>query len=76
MAKNNCQLKISYEDGLLTARLCGDLSRMAFDKLGLSGRSYERVLKVSRTIADLDGSDDITADHISEAIEYRDFDRN
>ena len=51
------------------------LMHAAFDKLGLSGRSYERVLKVARTIADLDGSGPITADHISEAIQYRGLDR-
>ena len=53
-----------------------ELLEMAFDRLSLSARGYDKILKIARTIADLDGSDDITADHISEAIEYRDFDRN
>ncbi|MEG0541353.1 MAG: ATP-binding protein, partial [Angelakisella sp.] len=47
----------------------------AYDKLGFSGRSYDRLLKVSRTIADLDSSDTVNADHIAEAIQYRNMDR-
>jgi len=47
------------------------LMKDAFDVFGLTARSYDRILKVARTIADLDGSRQITADHVAEAIQYR-----
>jgi len=47
------------------------LLKQAFDAYGLTARSYDRILKVARTIADLDGSKNITADHVAEAVQYR-----
>lgn len=47
----------------------------AFDKLGLSARAYTRILKVARTIADLDGAADISSKHVAEAVMYRSLDK-
>ena len=51
------------------------LLRNAMKKFNLSARAYDRILKVARTIADLDGSDNVLARHIQEAISYRNLDR-
>jgi magnesium chelatase family protein len=52
-----------------------NLLRMAINKFNLSGRAYDRILKLSRTIADLKESENIKAIHIAEAVQYRNFDR-
>ena len=52
------------------------LLETAMNKFGLSARAYDRILGVARTLADLEGSEQVHSHHISEAIQYRTLDRN
>ena len=64
--RKHCKLEPSAESLLKTA----------MEEMGLSARAHDKILRVSRTIADLDRSDNITDVHLSEAINYRSLDRN
>ena len=50
------------------------LLKKAFDRMGLTARSHDRLLRVARTIADLEGAEDIGAEHLAEALQYRNVD--
>jgi len=77
-AKVNCNARMATRHLKQHCKLSQDsheLIRVAMNELHLSARAYDRILKVSRTIADLDGKVDISPEHVSEAIQYRTFDR-
>lgn len=73
-----CNAKMTAE---MTRKFCNitsdasELLKTSFDSLGLSARAYDKVLRVARTIADLDDSEQITREHIFEAVQYRSLDR-
>ena len=74
-----------YCNAKMTASMCNkyckldqasqDILKEAFEKMNLTARAYNRILRVARTIADLEGVEDITVDHIFEAIQYRNLDK-
>ena len=75
----HCNAQMSTKDLDRFCRLephVNEILKNAMDRLGLSARAYDRILKVARTIADLDDSSVIQASHISEAIQFRSLDRN
>ncbi len=55
---------------------CEKIMENAVTKLGFSARGYDRILKVARTIADLEAAEDLEPKHLSEAVQYRTLDRN
>lgn len=73
-----CNAKMDPRTTRETCRMTSDaefLMRQAFDRLEMSARAYDRMLKIARTIADLDGSADIDMEHVAEAVQYRSLDR-
>jgi len=72
----NAQMSSRLLKEICTIHTAGqNLLKAAMEKLNLSARAYDRILKVSRTIADLAGSTDINIEHLAEAIQYRSLDR-
>lgn len=73
---SNSELTPALIDEYCKLDNCGKIIlKNAFDKLGLSARAYGRILKVARTIADLDGSENILDKHLLEAVQYRSLDK-
>ncbi len=71
---NMCNARMGPEEMRQFCQLdedCAELMKQAFDAMNLTARSYDRILRVARTIADLDGSEEIQTHHIAEAIQYR-----
>ncbi len=76
--RTNCNARMSSKQIKAWCKLddeCQELIKIAMTELNLSARAYDRILKVSRTVADLAGAETIGPDHVSEAIQYRSFDR-
>lgn len=83
--KNRYKEEKIYSNSMLTPKLIEKYCKIdekskrllqnAFEKLGLSARAHGRILKVARTIADLDGKENIQVNHIAEAIQYRNLDK-
>ena len=66
--------KVTKEFCVLTDE-ASNLLKLSFDKLGLSARAYDKILRIARTIADLEESESIELSHVAEAIQFRSLDR-
>jgi magnesium chelatase family protein len=72
----NAHLKVGDIERICTLdKASRHMIKFAFEKMGLSARAYHRILKVARTIADLEQSEIIQENHVAEAIQYRTLDR-
>lgn len=77
-SKTTCNAKLTdveFEKYCTISEDGAELLKQAFEKMGLSARAYHRIVKVARTIADLDNCDEIGVSHIAEAVQYRSLDR-
>lgn len=77
-SKTTCNARLTdaeFQDYCVITDAAADLLKSAFEKMGLSARAYNRILKVARTIADLDESEKIEVEHVAEAVQYRSLDR-
>lgn len=77
-SETTCNARISdeeFEEYCAVTKEASKLLESAFETMGLSARAYNRILKVARTIADLDGSETIDLQHVAEAVAYRSLDR-
>ena len=75
---HRCNAQMTSADIKKFCKLDGESQKLlqeSFEKLHLSARAYNRILKVARTIADLDNSENIRAQHVAEALQYRALDR-
>ncbi len=73
-----CNAQMNKKGQELHCKISSEVSevlKVAMEKMGLSARAYDRILKVARTIADLDGSEDILSIHVAEAIQFRSLDK-
>ncbi len=74
----SCNAHMSSAQTRQFCRLTDDASfllKKAFEQLGLSARAYDKVLRVARTIADMEEKEEIEQEHIAEAVQYRSLDR-
>ena len=73
---SNAQLdSASIRKYCVTDAAAGAILKAAYERMGMSARGYDRVMRVARTIADMDASDIIRSNHIAEAIQYRSLDK-
>ncbi|MGN1034453.1 MAG: hypothetical protein ACI4PK_02540 [Oscillospiraceae bacterium] len=72
----NADINVAYVNSVCkTTKEAANMIKMAFEKLSFSARAYNKILKIARTIADLDEGEIINSKHVAEALQYRSLDR-